>query len=312
MSEQQPSESLIPIKRLPGERAFTDEVIEEAQLRGWQTFHLRDRDSIHIVRGRGFPDLVMFRGDQFVVAELKRDEASELRDDQNEWIAAFRQHVYARDWRPKDWDEIQTILRDGPPTWHGDDNKTLPSGQTLASDSPIPARLCLLISGLAETIEAEEFERGDRSKLRRMNPDNPSTAAFWRLMAREGIPRNPDISKWGLIIHGIALMSHGTGLAHNPKLRVGRVLYEGNKNKPPPLISEHRLSTLLSARGPTLRRLLARLFRMLSANRCSFDWREMASFILNDGYDQGQADQARIKIARNYYWAENRASRSRD
>ena len=53
---------------------------------------------------------------------------------------------------------------------------------------------------------------------------------------------------------------------------------------------------------------------MLSANWCSFDWREMASFILNEGHNEerAEADPTRIKIARNYYWAENRASRSRD
>ena len=42
-------------RRQPSERTFTEDVIETAHLHGWQPFHLRDRDSIHIVRGRGFP-----------------------------------------------------------------------------------------------------------------------------------------------------------------------------------------------------------------------------------------------------------------
>ena len=40
---------------------------------------------------------------------------------------------------------------------------------------------------------------------------------------------------------------------------------------------------LLSARGPVLHALLARMFRMLASEGVSFDWGEMARFILNDG-----------------------------
>ena len=317
MSQQQPTaagaesrrkgDSSIPTKRSPREQHFTQEVIDTAQHYGWQTFHLRDRESAAIVRGKGFPDLVMFRGDQLIIAELKRDEASQLSTDQIGWMDAFRQHVPAYEWRPSDWDEIESVLKHG--TAIRRDGKTLPPASRFLNSGQIPKNFRPIIQGLSETIEDKEFDRGDRSKLRRMDPDNPDNAAFWKLIARTGMPQNPDISKWGLIIHGMALMSHGAGLAHNPRMSVGRALYQGG-GKRVPFYSEKRLSTLLAARGPTLHRLLARLFRMLSTEGCAFNWFEMARFILYEGYDEGRADQTRVKIARAYYVTERRNSQS--
>ena len=311
MSQQQPTaagaerrrkeDSSIPTERSSRERHFTQEVIDTAQHYGWQPFHLRDRESAAIVRGKGFPDLVMYRGDQLIIAELKRDEASQLSADQVGWMDAFRQHVPAYEWRPRDWDEIENVLKHG--TAFRSDGMPLPPAKRFLSSSQIPKNFRAIIQGLAETIEDKEFDRGDRSQLRRMDPDNPDIAAFWRLLVRAGMPGDPDISKWGLIIHGMALMSHGAGLAHNPRISVGRALYQGG-GKRAPFYSEKRLSTLLAARGPTLHSLLARLFRMLSAEGCAFNWFEMAMLILYEGYDEGRADQTRVEIAREYYRTE--------
>ena len=302
-----PEKQVEGARRQPSERTFNEDVIEVAQLHGWQTFHLRDWDSIHIVRGRGFPDLVMYRKDpetgntELVAAELKRSYAAELRDEQQEWLTALGQHFPAFAWYPEDWDEIERILKDGP----GNARSMSRHPSEPLGESQIPRNFGTVITGIAETIESKEFELGDRSKLRRMDYTRPDTAAFWRLMAREGLPRNPDLSKWGLIVHGIALMTHGAGgLAHTPRLSVGRVLYEGGGNRFP-FYSEDRLATLLSAEGPTLHRLLARLFRMLASEGCSFNWREMAWFILNAALDNERSNEARHKIAQAYYRAES-------
>ena len=246
--------------------------------------------------------MVMYRGDQLIIAELKRDEASQLSADQVGWMDAFRQHVPAYEWRPRDWDEIESVLKHGT-AFRSDGMSLPPAKRFLSRGQHIPKNFRAIIQGLAETIEDKEFERGDRSKLRRMDPDNPDTAAFWRLIVRAGMPENPDISKWGLIIHGMAHMSHGAELGHNPRISVGRALYQGG-GKRVPFYSEQRLSTLLAARGQTLHRLLARLFRMLSAEGCAFNWFEMAKLILYEGYDEGRADQTRVEIAREYYRTE--------
>ena len=57
-----------------------------------------------------------------------------------------------------------------------------------------------------------------------------------------------------------------------------------------------------------LRILLARMFRMMASADVSLNWREMASFILNDGYDEDAAEQSRRRIARSYYDAERRSA----
>ena len=328
MTEQQPNsvgsgpdrkaDASVRVEQSHGSRiresVFTDQVIETAHYHGWRTYHLRDRDSIHIVRGRGFPDLMMYRNDsktgqtELLAAELKREYDRELEEVQEEWLGALGYHIPAFEWRPENWDEIESVLKDGPPSASG---ATLSPREHRWSSGQIPLNFGNVVTNLAETVEAREFGTGNRARLRRMDPNNPDTAVFWQLMARDGMPRNPDIRKWGLILHGIALMAHEAGLAHRRQLFVGKTLYEGD-GKAMPLYSERRLATLLSARGPALYQLLARMFRMLANKKCAFNWREMAWFILNEGENEERAEQARIEIARAYYQAERRSTQASD
>ncbi len=161
-----------------------------------------------------------------------------------------------------------------------------------------------------------EFRRGDLAELRRMNLDGPYAAAFWKLLAQHDLLGSSTLEgKWALILHGIALMTPtaaGDGNARSPHdgyRHVGRTLYLGGESqRTSALYSETRLNRLLTARGPMLRTLLARMFRMLAAANASFNWREMAQFILNEGYDQEAAEQGRRRIARAYYDAARRNS----
>ncbi len=62
--------------------------------------------------------------------------------------------------------------------------------------------------GFARQLAAEDFPRGDLAELRRMDPDDPDAAAFWRLMAGEDLLRSQAIErKWALALHGLALMT---------------------------------------------------------------------------------------------------------
>ena len=158
--------------------------------------------------------------------------------------------------------------------------------------------------------------RGDLAELRRMDPDLPEAAAFWRLMSRENLLGNPEVeSKWGLILHGIALMTPNNSdegnirTAYDRDIPVGEALYFGGQSqRSQPFYSETRLNRLLTARESMLRTLLARMFRMLAAAHVSFDWYEMAQFIHYQDYNGEYAEQARRRIARAYYQAERRAS----
>ncbi len=166
---------------------------------------------------------------------------------------------------------------------------------------------------LAHRIAREDFPRGDLAALRRMTPGAPA-AAYWRLMAEEDLLGSPAVErKWALILQGIAIMTptanrpgNGRG-AHDPGTPVGRALFLGDDPaRSSALYSEMRLNRLLSAHGPALHALLARMFRMLAAQGVSLDWREMARFILSDGYDEERGEEARRRIARAYYRAEPR------
>lgn len=188
---------------------------------------------------------------------------------------------------------------------------TLTEGNASEAAEPIGRSWGDITFRLAGQVAAlPDHDRGGFAGLRRMDPDEPDTAAFWRLMAREDLLGNPVIEgKWGLILHGIALMTRTSGddvagrSPHDGWIPVGRALYENG-------YSETRFNRLLTARGEMLRVLLARMFRMLAADQATFDWREMATYILNEGYDDEAAERNRRRIAREYYRAERRGSQS--
>lgn len=173
--------------------------------------------------------------------------------------------------------------------------------------------------GFAKQIAGENFQRGDLAQLRRMDPDAPDVAAYWRLMAERGLLGNfAWEAKWALILHGIALMTRTAGSeaagrsAHDRYMPVGRALFLGDDSgrRDSGYYSESRLNRLLTARGPMLRMLLARMFRMMAAANQPFNWSEMARFILYEGYDEELSEQGRRRIAREYYQAERRSAQS--
>ena len=189
---------------------------------------------------------------------------------------------------------------------------------TLPAQERRPANWGDIAVTLNRALASADFPRGDLAELRRMNPDAPDAAVVWRLLARYELLGSPQVeNKWALILHGIALMTptgsgDGAGRsAHDGTVSVGRALFSGdNSQRTKAFYSESRLSRLLTARGPILRTLLARLFRMMAAAGQQFNWREMAWFILYEGYNEKAAEQARRRIAREYYRAERQTTPS--
>lgn len=167
-----------------------------------------------------------------------------------------------------------------------------------------------IVARFAAAMARDDFPRGDLAELRRMDPDAPNAAAFWRLLAEQNLLGNANMeSKWALILHGIALMTNTaeSRTGHAGNMPVGRALFLGGEDsRDTAFFSETRLNRLLTARGPMMRTLLARMFRMMGAGR-PFDWREMARLILYDGYREDRAEDVRRNIARSYYEAERRS-----
>ena len=300
---------------------FTNAVIELAEGCGWIPFHIPRRAYENARIPAGFPDLMLRRRDEagrstLIFAELKTDdkEKSVVREPQQEFLEDIAQHVPTFVFRYQDWEYIEKILRYGPPDKTGQIIE--PSPQFIRSDPWLPPQrsIIAIVSNLVKDIS--DSSSGDLAELRRMDPDAPDAAAFWRLMARQRLLDNPALEhKWALILHGIALMT-GTAnrhSAHDGSMPIGRAMFlGGDTQRTVSFYSEARLNRLLTARGPILRTLLARLFRMLTATNQPFNWSEMAHFILNDGYNEEQAEDIRRGIARAYYQAERRSAQSAD
>jgi hypothetical protein len=100
------------------EKEFTKQVLNLAKLCGWRSAHFRaawtrSGKMVTPVQGdaKGFPDLVLVKGERMIVAELKvgRNKPS---PEQIDWLAAFEKlpGVAVRTWKPKDWPSIVALL----------------------------------------------------------------------------------------------------------------------------------------------------------------------------------------------------------
>lgn len=317
MELAQTSEASTP--RFRNEWEFTRYVIQlvKASDSGWeQPFHMPESWYDDAAKREewiagGLPDLLLRHQDadgrrRMFVAELKTDAPNSLvGSKQRKFLEYFAQHMPALVLRPRDMEYIKQILLYGPPDATGEVvEPSLGNAPPLSQELLRPQRTTdAIVRRLAEKMSSQDFPNGDLAGLRRMNPNSPDVAAYWRLMAEQRLLGNPHLEhKWGLIMHGIALMMPK---AHDKEISVGKALFEGGDGqRGSAFYSDLRLNQLLRAQGEMLTTLLIRLFRMMKAANQPFDWGEMASFILDEGDD---AEQARLKIARNYYRAEYRA-----
>ena len=164
-----------------------------------------------------------------------------------------------------------------------------------------------------------DHDRGALADLRRMDPDSDDPAVLWRLLASRDLLDNSNTEverKWALILHGIALMTRTAGAdvnsrsAHDRGTPVGRALYLGSESaRATAFYSETRFNRLLNAREDMLRVLLGRMFRMAAAGGVTFNWWEMADFIRNADFGDGEAaERSRRRLARDYYQTQRRAA----
>ena len=248
-----------------------------------------------------------------IIAELKyvneprNDEERQRIELQKQFLRDFAKYsIPVFLFYSQDWDYIHRVLKDGPPKATGDIIE--PSLPIVRNGTLLVPRWDdnRLVHGLLqETAEFHYSGRGELAELRRMNPDKPYPAAFWRLMAGKDILGCPETeAKWGLILHGIALMTPNADRA----IPVGTALFNGGDNsRKQAFYSDLRFKRLLNARGAMLRSLLKEMFQMMNAVRQPFDWYEMASFILND--DEESRQKALSVMARAYYTTEYERNR---
>jgi len=99
------------------ERDFMAQVTQLAAIRHWHWVHIRPgmtRDSwrtpVSGPLGKGFPDLLLVRGERILFAELKRDGAKPT-PEQVEVLGILSGAAETAVWSPLDWTEIEQVLR---------------------------------------------------------------------------------------------------------------------------------------------------------------------------------------------------------
>ena len=155
---------------------------------------------------------------------------------------------------------------------------------------------------------------GDVAELRRMNPERPTAAPFWKLMIEhrvtdpDGLSHDrPELERtWARIVRRIAMDTRvGEEHTEGPHLgnrRLGEALAEAG-------YSEGRLKALLNAQGETILREVEHAAQFLSGKQEKFNWNQTAALMMTEHRDSEQQDRDRIGIAREYYRALNNRER---
>jgi CRISPR system Cascade subunit CasB len=136
---------------------------------------------------------------------------------------------------------------------------------------------------------------GTLAELRRIRPDDPGGAAFWRIVVRRldlelpvGERRYDALRRWAVILSALAELE---GL-HNPGRRLGSVLAQAD-------VSEARLTKLLRVNGEALWDAVRGVTHQLASANAQVDMAGFARLVLSDGRADEQA--VRQTIANDYY-----------
>ena len=170
---------------------------------------------------------------------------------------------------------------------------------TVVTPEPRPKDPVASISG-----QVTQLSTGDHALLRRMYLTNKPAAegAVVKLLSYAGLKPfdyEDDYQAWRLLVHVTALLS-GTGRAqsHDSRRSLGTALQDIG-------FSENRLLRLTAARGEPLQKQVALVGRMLAqAGGGPVNLRTLLHLV---GRDPTKAEQARLRIAQDYYAAEARS-----
>lgn len=150
------------------------------------------------------------------------------------------------------------------------------------------------------------LDPGPAASLRRDPLAGSGSAAFWQLLAENGIAATERMERrWAAVIQAIAILTPKGRASDGPKPSahhagnpMGTALQEAG-------VSDQRLARMLAARGKTRRELVIRTCRRLAGKEpVRFDLRTMAQFVLFED------EEAARWIARKYYTAAAKAAHS--
>lgn len=102
-----------PPRRLRlAERDFAAQIIEYARLCGWEVYGVLEQRQYARRTSKGFPDLLLVRGEEMRHIEVKGD-GGRLTKDQERWLKLLKgvRNVKACAAWPQDWQAIEEELR---------------------------------------------------------------------------------------------------------------------------------------------------------------------------------------------------------
>ena len=165
------------------------------------------------------------------------------------------------------------------------------------------------------------YDTGGLAELRRLNPEDPDGATFWRLMNRYQLGRTPENEvRWATILQGIAIMTPNSNTEQNvkyvhlPWMTLGEAMFNaGDRERTEPVCSEGRMYQMLDAREASFRRHLIAILRQMAQQGVRMDCRELARLVLDDGKNRDRRTdrQNRQNVSRSYFRTEARAKQPR-
>jgi hypothetical protein len=173
------------------------------------------------------------------------------------------------------------------------------------------------IAAIARTLRG--LDPGPLAELRRMEPDGPGTAHFWRLHAEHEFA-DRDMAAWRAIVRIMAILCpkgapDTRGHLHDRKRPLGEALCDGGDPGWPgdgaarPVLSEKRLAHFLALPPAARPEALERMARMLARSRSEesgIDCTGLARLLLEPNNPELPG-----RIARAYYDRLDRAERAR-
>jgi hypothetical protein len=154
-----------------------------------------------------------------------------------------------------------------------------------------------LVEAFAGAVRALESadRRGDLASLRRLNTGAPDAAAFFRIVVRIAPEAGPTaVHRYARFLQILALKP--AALASGS---FGAAMAAAG-------VSESRAQKLLTARGSALAKQLRLIARRL-ANEGTLPYRQIGDLLLIEDEESGRAETVRLRIARDYWRALDRA-----
>src|SRR6266567_2062167 len=166
-----------------------------------------------------------------------------------------------------------------------------------ASEMPVQAARPNRVEALAGAIRAldKAERRGDLASLRRLDADAPDAPAFFRIVVKVAPNASAvELRRYARFLQMLALKPNSLTSGN-----FGAAMAEAE-------VSEGRVQKLLSARGPALSKQLRLIARRL-ANAGRLPYRQIGDFLLVEDEDGEYAEAVRLRIARDYWRALDRA-----